>query len=156
MSNNYYSTQETAGIQAVYETGAFVETFSFAIPAVGFGVGDTVTLLKIPAYCALIDFAIDCPQLDSAGSPTVTIDLGDGGNSQRYIAAGALGRSATDTVLTPSGIAGSAAGNWQQGALPHRYAAADNLVLKIHAAPTTPTVSGTITGHALFWGGQNQ
>src|SRR5579875_998670 len=118
MSNNYYSTQETAGIQAVYETGAFVETFSFAIPAVGFGVGDTVTLLKIPAYCALIDFAIDCPQLDSAGSPTVTIDLGDGGNSQRYIAAGALGRSATDTVLTPSGIAGSAAPSLRGGRQP--------------------------------------
>jgi|GEM_PF-5415328 hypothetical protein len=156
MANNYYSTQETAGVQAVYEPGAFVETFSFAIPASGLGLGDSVTLLKIPAYCALIDFAIDCPQLDSAGSPTVTIDLGDGANSQRYIAAGALGRSATATVLTPGTIAGIAGGNWQQGALPYRYAAADNLVLKIHAAPTTPTVNGTITGHALFWGGQSQ
>jgi|SRR5579875_2289452 len=160
MANSYYSTQEAAGIAAVYGPGAFIETFSFALAdtqgGAGFALGDTLELVQIPANCALIDFHLDCPQLDSNGAPTVTLDLGDAGNAQRYLAAAQLGRSASNTLITPVSAAAAANGGWRQGALPYRYSAADNLVLKIHSAPATPAAAGTITGYALFWGGQNQ
>lgn len=157
MANTYNTTQETAGITPVYGPGAFMMTFSLAVPSAGFGLNDVVNLVQIPANCALIDFFIDLPQLDSNGAPAITIDIGDGGSAQRFVAASPqFGRSTTSTILSPEAASAVGNGGWVQGSLPRKYTAADNLKMKIHAAPATAVTTGTITGYALFWGGQNQ
>lgn len=103
---------------------------SVAIQAGDLTTGSQVALFKVPAGFQVTGMAIDSPALDTNGSPTLTVSIGDSGSSTRFLnastsfragaagigpAVGARGyQFATDTDLlltATAGAATAAAGN---------------------------------------------
>ena len=70
--------------------------------------------------------------LDTAGSPAITLNLGDSGSSTRYLSASPLGR------------VGGVAFNSANGGNLHSYAADDAIILKVGTAPGAGALRGTI------------
>src|SRR5216683_4235384 len=72
----------------------------FANPT--FVINDLTFLCQIPNFATLYDFAIDLPQLDSNGTPLLTLSVGDniattagGVGAAGYFSVSTIGRSAT-------------------------------------------------------------
>jgi hypothetical protein len=106
-----------------------------AITAADVGTtGDTVALFTVPKGFTLVGCHIDATRMDTGGSPSLTLDLGDGTSPQRLLAASTIAQAAeTEANLT-----------LPAGALGFRYPADTDIVLTVHAAAATGA-AGTFT-----------
>lgn len=72
-------TNEARGITTTpgpLTSGVVVETDSeFTIPA-GLAAGDVVEMLRLPAYCTVVDAMLVADDLDTNATPTVALDVG--------------------------------------------------------------------------------
>jgi len=123
-------------------------TFTFAA---AFVINDVVQLFKFPAKGAPIcfdAFFIDVPDLDSSGSPAVTLALGDEDTVTQFVlqSAHTVGQSAGFLASEGAVANGGAA----LGSMPVIYTSDKTLALKVIAAPTTGVASGVIKGWAMY------
>ena len=97
-------------------------------------VNDTVALFTVPKGFTIVGCHIDATKMDTSGSPTLTLDLGDANSAQRLLAASAIAQSAESesNVTLPAGVLG------------FRFAADTDIVLTVHAAAAT-ALAGTFT-----------
>lgn len=95
----------------------------FAAPGHGFGgnikcsfgsvaftgsitTSDSATILNLPAGAIVVGGFIDSDDLDTGGSPSITLNVGDAGDADRYFAASTVaqtGAAAQATVATGLG-----------------------------------------------------
>jgi hypothetical protein len=116
--------EEPVGITVVQST--------FAITA-AFVINDVVKFLTVPAGVYITDIKLDVPQLDTNGSPTITLDVGTSGAAQAYLAASTVGQAGGVAVANVAGTIGAT------------FTTATVIQMKVHAAPATGVTSGTIT-----------
>lgn len=137
MATTYNSTRATSTQAAKFLSGIVEDDCSFAISA-AFVINDVLNLFKIPAGAKILDMMIFLPQLDSNGTPLLTIDVGDTANgAQQYVAASTKGRAAAGSII-------SGANDVVATSMAVKYTADDTLAMKIHAAPATGVSTGTI------------
>jgi hypothetical protein len=55
-------------------------------------VGDTFQLCTIPAGCTITGMTFDIDKIDSSGSPTIKLNIGDGGNASRFLSQSTIGQ----------------------------------------------------------------
>jgi hypothetical protein len=106
-----------------------------AITAADVGtINDTVALFTVPKGFTLVGVHIDVTQMDTNGSKTLTLDLGDATTPQRLLAASTIAQSAESesNVTLPA------------GALGFKYPADTDILLTVHAAAATAQ-AGTFT-----------
>ena len=108
--------------------------------AAALALNDVIEMVKLPADCVPVDFAIDTDDLDTGVTPELAMAVGfTAGTNAEFRAAAAVGQAAglvrMDSVLAPR-IAPTTA---------------DRVVgLKVTTAPATGATTGTI-GFTLFY-----
>ena len=118
--------------------------FEFLV-GTAFVVNDTVKLMPLAKGLAIVlqEWFLDVPDLDTNGSPTIALQLGDNDSAAKFLAANTVGQTGGLRDSMEDGVAGS---------LPVSYAAgADkDLVLKVSTAPATGATAVTIRGFARY------
>lgn len=106
---------------------------SWTVPATGDGTaaGDVIQMVKVPKGAVILTVDLACTDLDTGG-PTGSMDVGDGGDVDRFIDG--------TTIMQAGGIArlgsGVAAADID-GALGYTYTADDTIDVLVVAAATT-------------------
>lgn len=105
MSDRSAITQPQAGPMGFART---MKCFGndIALTTTDLGAGKTVDLFVIPKGFVLTSLSVVVPDMDSNGSPALTFGIGDSGDDDRFIAAGATTGQAggTNTSLASTGL----------------------------------------------------
>ena len=140
MASTYQAAKAVLGapVAASRIAGQPVTVFSdFTFPAAPV-INDVVQMIKVPKGAVVVDVALGADDLDTNGSPTITLDVGDGGDVDRFIAASTIAQSGAAPVQsilkTGFGFA---------------YSADDTIDVMVKAAPATGAV-GTVRLMATY------
>jgi len=60
--------------------------------------GDVYKMIPIPSGARIVDWGMGADDIDSNGTPTVTLSLGDSGSSTRYVSASTIGQTGAAPV----------------------------------------------------------
>lgn len=102
-------------------------------------LNDLIRMVKVPAGATVLAVTLGADDLDTGGSPAITLDVGDDGDPDRYIAASTIGQTGAAPV---SGILKAGFG--------YVYTADDTIDILIKAAPATGATSGTLRLSATY------
>jgi hypothetical protein len=106
-------------------------TGSYALTA-ALVLDDIIQMVRVPAGATVLDVTLKVPDLDSHGSPAITLDVGYGGDDDYWIVANTVGQaggfiraSATTTV-------------------PLAFTSEDTIDIHVDTAPATGATTGTL------------
>jgi hypothetical protein len=100
----YKSSKVTNSFPARSNDG---ENIAFASVSVSSAAanGDVVQMFKVPANATIVGAVLRCSDMDTSGSPTVTVDVGDAGDADRLFAASTVARAGgADVNLALAGL----------------------------------------------------
>lgn len=98
----YSSTKITNGVPARANAGEN-EVFASVSISANAASADVLRFFYVPANATITGIFLSSTDIDTNGTPTVTIDIGDAGDQDRLMAASQVGRAGTtDSVLVPS------------------------------------------------------
>lgn len=96
-------------------------------------INNVIEMVRVPANARIL--GLRCYVPDNDGGTSFTLDIGDGSDTDRFIAASTTGQSA-GWIITSS-IASTGVG--------YKYTSADTIDLLVHAAPASAAAtSGTV------------
>lgn len=121
-------------------SGLFVVTSEYTVPATGDGTaaGDVIQMLKVAKGTKIIDVILTCTDLETGG-PTGSMDVGDGGDVDRFIDG--------TTIMQTGGIArlgSGVAADVIDNAHGYVYTVDDTIDVLVVAAATTKA-AGVLT-----------
>lgn len=131
MASTYSSDQVADGVQPRGEHGPCVVVGEYEISA-ALVDDDTIKMVKVPQGAIITDIKVMTDDLDTASSPAIKFDVGDGSDRDRFI------------QQTTIGQGGGRANLDQIGGLGYEYTDDDTIDIKVETAPTTGATSGTI------------
>jgi hypothetical protein len=133
MASTFSSSQAAAGVSPKYlHAGAIVRSASYAITA-ALVVNDVIQMFKLPAGATVHDVILAADDLDTNGTPTIALDVGDATTANRFISASTVAR------------AGGVGRTDQAGGVGYQYSADTMVQVKVSTAPATGATSGNIT-----------
>jgi hypothetical protein len=104
---------------------------SYALTA-ALAVSDVIQMVPVPAGAIITGVTLGATDLDTNGSPTIVLDVGDGADTDRLIDGATVGQSGgSSSTLTTT-------------AFGYQYTAADTIDVLVQAGPATGAASGTI------------
>lgn len=109
---------------SVYKTYTFTAAPSAA---------DVVEMVKVPSGAIVTNVVLGADDLDTNGSPTIVLDVGDGSDTDRFID-GATSAQAGGTSAALAGTAGS---------FGYQYSSDDTIDITVQAGPATGA-TGTV------------
>ena len=101
-------------------------------------VNDVIQMAKIPAGAVIQEVVLSCTDLDTASSPAIVLEVGDDGDTDRFIGASTVGQAGGVTRLSAHAGHG------------YQYSAANTIDVKVATGPTTGAATGTITLTAIY------
>lgn len=110
-------------------------------PSVALALNDVINMIKIPKGATILDGQLSTADLDSNGTPTIALSVGDSGSATRFLSSATTARSGGMTEFD------------QPGGIAYTYAADDYIQVKVSTAPAT-WQSGAITLKVLYTMGQ--
>lgn len=117
------------GVNSV--TGTYTLTAALAL-------NDVIQMVKIPSGATVLDTILSCNDLDTGGAPTITLSVGDGGSTARYLSASTIGQT--------GGLAHTAT----HGGHGYAYTADDTIDVLVAAAPATGATTGTVALTVIY------
>jgi hypothetical protein len=112
-------------------------TVSYTLAA-ALALNDVLQGPKLQAGSTIVDVSLVTTDLDTGGSPAITLDVGTGDSPQYFIAASTIGQA--------GGLARASAATAQ----PLTLAKDDTVDVVVHAAPATGATTGTVTLSVFF------
>lgn len=112
-------------------------TVSYSLAA-ALALNDVLQGPMLQAGSTVVDVSLVTTDLDSNGTPTITLDVGYGGDPDYFIAASTVGQA--------GGIARASAATAQ----PLTLESNDTIDVTVHAAPATGATTGTVTLSVFF------
>lgn len=97
-------------------------------------LNDVVQMVKVPAGAIVSNVVLSTDDLDTNGTPAIVLDVGDGGDTDRYIDGSTVGQAGGTTDSSSLAI----------GGLGYTYTDEDTVDVLVQAAPATGASSGTI------------
>lgn len=97
-------------------------------------LNDVIQMVKVPVGAIVSNVVLATDDLDSGGSPAIVLDVGDGGNTDRYIDGATVGQAGGITDSSNLAIDG----------IGYTYTAEDTIDILVQVAPATGATSGTI------------
>ena len=145
MATVYYSPDCRVGNNVVPRAGLGLCSVSgaFNIATVGEGGGttlvinDVIQMVKVPIGAVVLDLILDCADIDA--STTITLSVGDGDSTARYIAASTVGRAGGIVRLSVTGSTQTA------------YTVEDTIDILVAAAATSTAVTTGIIKLTVFY-----
>ena len=104
---------------------AATETYTFATSGDGTAAGDVIQMIKVPAGARILDVILACDDVDTNGTPTIVLDVGDGGDTDRFIDGSTVGQ--TGGVSRMNSAVGA----------DYTYTADDTIDIRLDAAAAT-------------------
>jgi hypothetical protein len=130
----------TVQARAGTDITAVFETYSLSA---ALALNDVIQMVKIPAGATVLDLTIACDDLDSNGTPTIVLDVGDGDDTDRFIDGSTIGQAGGSAKLGAGVATGNAAFNYT-------YTTADTIDVLVQAGPATGATSGQITMSVIY------
>lgn len=78
--------------------GELIEVYAELALTVAPVINDVYQMIKVPAGARIIGWTLGSDDIDSNGSPAVTLSLGDGGSTARYVSASTIGQTGAAPV----------------------------------------------------------
>lgn len=121
------STRAASTVQQRSDVGPFaiVDSVTHAVDA-NVTANDVIQMLKIPRGARVLEVVLTSTDMDTNGTPTWAMEVGDGGDTDRFIASTTIGQTG-GTVRMGTNIAGT---NYQ-------YTADDTIDIKVTAVAAT-------------------
>ncbi len=102
-------------------------------------INDKVNLFYLPPRARIMDGFIKADDLDSGGSPAITLDVGDAADPDRYFAASTVAQAGgVDRVMAATGV-------------DYLTTAKTLVTLLVKAAPATSATTGTVVVVLRYW-----
>lgn len=121
-----------------------VSTFAHPTTGDGSAAGDIIEMVKVPKGAVVLEVWLTSEDLDTSTAPAIELDVGDGGDVDRFIDGATIGQ-AGGIVRLGSGVAAAA----MDGAFGFAYTVDDTIDVKVVAAAGTKA-AGTITLGVLY------
>lgn len=135
--STYLSTKAQTGVPAKQlAAGVIAVCASYAVASAP-SANDLIKMMEIPAGATIVDVILDSDTLDSNASKTVTLDVGDTTQAQRFLAASTVAQAGG---AVHADVAASTA---------YQYTADTWLYVKFHAAAAT-FAAGTVRLTVLY------
>jgi len=134
MATTYYSAQVTLGDPPRFiGPGNFEVYGSFALTA-ALVINDVIQMVKVPPGARILDMEIYADDLDTNVAPSLLLEVGDDGDTDRFIEACTLGQDASFIrgIQTKAGFCYDS------------YTAANTIDIKVNTAPATGAATGDI------------
>jgi hypothetical protein len=132
MASTLYSAQVASGVQPRDAVGVNVAYGTYELSA-ALVINDVIQMVKIPKGATVTDVTLATDDLDSNGTPAIVLEVGDDGDTDRFIAASTVAQAGGVTTL--GNIAGFG----------YAYTAENTIDVKVPTAPATGATSGTIS-----------
>lgn len=135
MATTYTATKARNGNSTYYsaEAGDKLAVYSKYSITAALVINDVIQMCRVPAGARITNVILKTADLDSGGSPSITLDVGDTGDTDRLIAAATIGQAGgTSSALV------SSTGQFYQ------YTAETIISVLVHAAPATSATTGDI------------
>lgn len=133
MATTYYSNEITLGNPARnVEKGDFDVYGKFTLSA-ALAINDVIQMCKVQAGARVLNMEIYCDDLDTNGTPTITFDVGDDGDVNRF-----------GEALTLPQAGGFLRGIQTKAGFCYQYTDDNTIDIKVLAGPATGTASGDI------------
>ena len=97
-------------------------------------LNDVVQMVKVPAGAIVSNVVLATDDLDTNGTPAIVLDVGDGGDTDRYIDGSTVGQAGGITDSSNLAING----------IGYTYSVEDTIDVLVQVAPATGATSGTI------------
>jgi hypothetical protein len=136
-----YNFDKVANIAKYSHDGTTTVTAQFELTA-ELTTADTISGVPVPGEAVITDIKLITTELDTDASPTLTLNVGDATDPDRFIAVATTG----DAVNTTSANVTSIVSNVIDTGLGYEYAAEDSLVVDVAANAAT----GATTGHVIL------
>lgn len=122
-----------APVAASRIAGQPVTVYSEYAIAAALVINDRIRMVKVPKGATVIGAMLGADDLDTNGAPTITLDVGDDGTSDRFIAASTIGQTgaAPASAIVKAGFG-------------YAYPADDTIDILVKAAPATGAATGTL------------
>jgi hypothetical protein len=105
MANRIAYTQPQVGPNGFSRTMKTLGDSGIAITAAENVTGNTVALMKVPAGFTVTGVYLKVTDIDTGGSPAVSLTLGDSGDDDRLVAASTIGQAGgSTTTLASTGL----------------------------------------------------
>lgn len=130
-----YSSQQVSDGMPIpsHGDGSYVNCQRFKVTVgAALTTADTFEFGDLPAYARVLDMTLKPSDLDTNGSPTLTLNIGDSGDADRYFAASTAGQ--TGAVARMSAATGFG----------YRYGKAGGRITGAVAANAATGVAGTV------------
>lgn len=135
---NFNSALITSGQKAAPRVGGQAVTVYQELSITQASAGDTFRMVPIPSGARVLDWSLGSDDIDSNGTPTVTLSLGDNGSAARYVSASTIGQTGAAPV--------DAKVKTGYGNL---YTADDFIVITVGAAAAT-FAAGKVSCHVTY------
>lgn len=106
-------------------------TSTFALSA-ALAAADVIELVKVPKGAVILDVVLGVDDLDSGATPAITLTVGDGDDTDRYIESSTVGQ------------AGGVARLDNEVGVGHAYTAEDTIDVTVGTAPATGATTGDV------------
>lgn len=104
-------------------------------------INDVIQMVKVPAGARIISTTLHTSDLDSNGTPLITLSVGDGSVTNRFINASTKGQTG-GTEFIGTGLT--------TGLAPYTYTVDDTIDVLVAAAPATGATTYVITLDVIF------
>lgn len=133
------SSKVATGVQErEFHSGVNSVSATYTLTA-ALALNDVIQMVKIPAGARILQVLLAADDLDTGGSPAIVLDVGDGGDTDRFIDGATIGQSG-----------GVAALNSQVG-FDYTYTADDTIDVLVQVAPATGATSGVDVHLTVFY-----
>lgn len=96
---------------------------------------DVIEMVRVPRGAVVTGVVLSTDDLDTNGTPTIVLDVGDGSDTDRFIDGATVGQAGGTTDASNLAIAG----------IGYEYSAEDTIDVLVQAGPATGATSGTIS-----------
>jgi hypothetical protein len=131
MATTYTADQAAATVQPRAGVGhhSVVSVYELTAALV---VNDVIQMCHVPKGAVITRIALATDDLDTHGSPTIVLDVGDGDNTDRFIDGATIGQSSGIQEINEVDGYG------------YQYAADDTIDVLVQVAPATGASSGSV------------
>lgn len=102
-STNY---QNKTGVSAGGPAGNVLVAYAEVVCSSAPSTSDTLNFFYLPAGARVLQATLEATDMDTSGSPTLTLNIGDSGDADRLFAASTVGQAATASTAVATTGAG--------------------------------------------------
>jgi hypothetical protein len=124
-ASTYFASGHGMGDNLKAKTGSYALTGALVLD-------DIIQMVRIPAGATVLDVTMKVPDLDTGGSPAITLDVGYGGDDDYWIAASTVGQAGGFVRATATTT------------IPLTFTESDTIDIHVDTAPATGATTGTL------------